>query len=158
MKKFFCVLLIVLLVSGCSNDYDAWKEVNITEVGSLKIPKEWIYTENNNIIYFTDKEIGESTEYSIYLIGIICDQGQVEALYQHIDENMKYEKLISSETLSNSAIVGKNEYLINDKICQKLFLDIYSSNKQLYIIGLDDSIDYEVAKKIATSYKVHTDK
>lgn len=43
MKKIFCVLLIILLVSECSNDYETWKEVNITEFGSLKIPQEWVY-------------------------------------------------------------------------------------------------------------------
>ena len=60
-----------------------------------------------------------------------------------------------SETLSNSAIIGENEYLINDKTHQKFFLDLYSSNKQLYIIGLDDSVDYELVKKIGNSYKMN---
>lgn len=158
MKKFFCILLIFLLISGCSNNYQEWKKVNIADVGSLNIPHDWIYTENDDIIYFTDKKMSESTEYTIYLIGIICDQGQMESLYKHIDSNMKYEKLISSETLSNSAIVGKNEYLIKNNSCQKLFLDLYSSNKQLYIIGLDDSVDYEFVKKIGNSYKMNADK
>lgn len=155
MRKFLCVLLIVLLISGCSNEYDGWKKVDVPFVGSLKIPQEWVYNESDNIIYFTDKKMSDSTEYVIYLIGIICNQGELQYIYQHIDENMRYEKLISSETLSNSAIIGENEYLINDKTHQKFFLDLYSSNKQLYIIGLDDSVDYELVKKIGNSYKMN---
>lgn len=158
MKKIFCVLLIILLVSECSNDYETWKEVNITEFGSLKIPQEWVYNENGDIIYFSDKKTSDSSEYNIYLIGIICNQDQIESLYKHIDENMKYEKLISSETLSNSAIIGENEYLINGKASHKFFLDLYSSNKQLHVIAVDDSVDYEIIKKIGKSYKMNTDR
>ena len=43
---------------------------------------------------------------------VVCNQDQIESLYKHIDENMKYEKLISSEALSNSAIIGENEYSV----------------------------------------------
>ena len=154
MRKFFCILLMVLLVSGCSNEYEKWKEIDVPNVGSLKIPQEWEYNENGDIIYFSDKKISDSSEYNIYFIGIICNQGQIEPLYKHIDKNMKYEKLISSETLSNSAIIGKNEYLINGKTSQKFFLDLYSSNKQLYIIAFDDYVDYEIIKKVGNSYKM----
>lgn len=158
MRKFFCILLMVLLVSGCSNEYETWKEIDVPNVGSLKIPQEWEYNENGDIIYFSDKKTSDSSEYNIYLIGIICNQDQIESLYKHIDENMKYDKLISSETLSNSAIIGENEYLINGKTSHKFFLDLYSSNKQLYIIAIDDSVDYEIIKKVGNSYKMNTDR
>ena len=155
MRKLFCILLMVLLISGCSNEYDTWKKVEVPNVGSLKIPQEWEYSENGDIIIFSDKKISDSSEYNVYLIGIICNQDQIDSLYKHIDENMKYEKLISSETLSNSAIIGKNEYLINGETHHKFFLDIYSSSKQLYIIAIDDSVDYETIKKVGNSYRMN---
>lgn len=155
MRKLFCILLMILLISGCSNEYEAWKEVEVPNIGSLKIPQELEYNENGDIIIFSDKKISDSSEYNIYLIGIICNQDQIDSLYKHIDENVKYEKLISSETLSNSAIIGENEYLINGETSHKFFLDIYSSNKQLYIIAIDDSVDYEIIKKVGNSYRMN---
>ena len=123
----------------------------------MKIPQEWVYNEKDDIIYFSDKKTIDSSEYNIYLIGIVCNQGQIEPLYKHISENMKYEKLISSETLSNSAIIGENEYLINGKTSKKVFLDLYSSDKQLYIIAFDDSVDYELIKKVGNSFRMNTE-
>lgn len=55
------------------------------------------------------------------LTGIICNPDDFEDLYQHVDKTMKYVKNISSETLSNSAIIGKNNYLIDGKENEKLF-------------------------------------
>ncbi len=90
------------------------------------------------------------------LTGIICNSDDFEGLYQHVDKTMKYMKNISSETLSNSAIIGKNNYLIDGKENEKLFWDIYSSDKQLYIVSVDDSVSYAIVRKIGESYRMNT--
>lgn len=155
MKKFSIILLIILLISGCSNQDETWKEVHVANAGSLKIPYEWVYNEKDGVMYLTNKNMDDSSECKIYLIGMTYNEHELEPLYRCIAPDMKYVKLISSETFSNSAIIGKNEYIINGQTYEKLFLNLYSSEKELYFIVLDNSIEYETVKKIARSFKMN---
>ena len=141
-----------MLISGCSNDYELWNEVEVPNVGLIKIPKEWVYNENNNIVYFAERKTDNLTECHIYMMGIIFESDQSKTLYKFIDETMKYERLISSEAMSNSATIGEEEYSINGKLSRKYFLDLYSTDKIFHAIALDDSVEYGIIKKIGASY------
>ena len=154
MKKFFCILVIVFFVSGCSNEYKNWKKVDVPDVGSIMIPQDWTYNIKDSFIYFYVRT-NDFDDKKMCLTGIICNPDDFEDLYQHVDKTMKYVKNISSETLSNSAIIGKNNYLIDGKENEKLFLDIYSSDKQLYIVSVDDSVSYAIVRKIGESYRMN---
>lgn len=52
MKKLFCILVIVFFVSGCSNKYKNWKNVDVPDVGSIMIPQDWTCNIKDNFIYF----------------------------------------------------------------------------------------------------------
>lgn len=155
MKKLLAVLIFVLLISGCSNKYDGWKEIEVPEVGSFRIPGEWVCNKNDETICFTDKDIDDSSEYKIYLMGAIYEEGQTEIFYQFQGQKVEYREQISSETFSNSVIIGKNEYLIGDELCEMLFLDAYSSDKRLFLIACDESLEYDVVEKIGKSFAMN---
>ena len=93
MKKAFFVLLLIIIFSivlfGCSIRYAVWQwqSVSISNVGTFRVPRDWVVAQNNNVVYITDRPIDEKG-YKIYLIGKTED-GRGYVPYSEYFENTR---------------------------------------------------------------------
>ena len=53
------MLILIFLLCGCSNEYRGWQSIDIDGVGTFKVPADWIYTEEDDIVYFTKSDESE---------------------------------------------------------------------------------------------------
>ena len=166
MKKFLIVIAIILAVAililctSCIvsylNRYKGWQEIDVPEVGTFKIPPDWAYHRDSNRIYLTDKNVTTPTQENTYIVGSVRMTGYDEAASQVFDSNAKCEDIVSSMVFSNNAYVGKEEYIIQGKRCNNIYLNMNSATyEQIDMLVWDDSVDYELAEKIAKSYTMH---
>lgn len=149
----------MLLLTGCSYPNSAWQNVNIAGIGTFKVPKTWIFTQNGDIIYFTDKPINEST-YHVYLKGAITDihiKAIVDTDVKQFYEYVKDSRGISSEVFSNSASYGFSEYFMNGISEKKYDINMSSSTKVLTFISLEALVDKDTIVKIAKSFLMELD-
>ena len=153
MKKSWIILILILLFSGCSNQYEDWINVEISDVGMFKIPPNMICNEENGIVYLTENNNEDFDKSKSIMIGVVYDENNpLEVMSSVLEKELTYKKLLLSETFSNSAIVGKKEYLLDGVKCEKIFLELYSSNKSLFFLVNNDMIDYSIVKEIARTF------
>lgn len=157
MKKRLeiCLMTLVLLltIAGCKPNYEGWKEVEIANCGTLKIPEEWMKCEYDGKIYFTDRPLDEP-DCNIYFFQI-TDFEQDTTIFS---DNIQWGKFLSSENYSNSSGISTDRLLI-DGLAQDVhgFSLIgwdYSDDSvsQLFFYTLDTSIDEDTIRKIAKSF------
>lgn len=157
MKKSCMILILILILSGCSNQYKNWENIEISDVGMFKIPPNMLCIEMDGIIYLTENNNEVFDKSKSIMIGVLYDKNSPpEMISGVLGKELTYEKLLFSETFSNSAIVGKKEYLIDGVKCEKIFLDLYSSKKNLYFLMINNTIDYSIVNKIAKSFVADT--
>lgn len=116
MKKNICFILVIsmLLLCGCTSSTENWKEIDIADCGTLKIPDEWTFLIENGIMYIID---GDKP------IMISCKRtGENESNLYFSD--YKYVEFISSSVLSNGPIYGKAKYLYEDSPIELYYLDL----------------------------------
>ena len=166
IKKFLIVIAIILAVvililcASCTvsylNRYKDWQEIDVPEVGRFKIPPDWAYHRDGNRIYLTDKSVTTPTQENTYIVGTVKFTMNDEEACQVFDSNAKYVDTNSGIVLSNSAYIRKIEYIIHEKLCTKVSVEMWaSSDAEIDMLVWDDSIEYELAKKIAKSYAMH---
>ncbi len=127
---------------------DGGNLVTIDSVGTFEIPEGWSYINEDDIFYIVKEDNKE-----VYLKGIMYDSQNVFD-EKRILGNAEFVKNIASETLSNSAIIGKNEYRIDNEIEERYFLDLYSSYGCVMFIAVSDDMSYDTLKDIAKTYKM----
>jgi len=134
-----------------ASDYIGWKDVSIEGYGRFKVPEEWIVTQNDDVMFITDKPI-EEENYNIYLIGTI-KENVIDYISFNIllGEDVKRKELIRSQVFSNSTHYAHIEYVIGDKSEIKQLIDLGSSNN-IDLIAWDDLVDEETMIKIARSF------
>ena len=166
MKKFLIVIAIILAVvvlilcASCTvsylNRYKDWQEIDVPEVGRFKIPPDWAYHRDGNRIYLTDKRVTTPTQENTYIVGTVQVTGYDEAACKVFDSSTEYGDIVSDMTFSNSARIWKIEYIIHEKLCTKVSVEMWaSSDAEIDMLVWDDSIEYELAEKIAKSYAMH---
>ena len=148
------LILVILAIIFCLIffRYAFWQKVTIPSLGSFKVPKDWIVTKNENIIYITDKPIEE--DYKIYLVGV----GRVKGA----DGKYHYDFFENAETLgsergavySNSAGYWVEKFNINGVIKEKYVIYLYYGfgHPLIYLIAWDNLIDENTIIKITKSY------
>ena len=160
MRRLCIVLAFLLLLSACSNrhEYDGWQEIELSGVGTCKIPQEWVYHEDEGIVYITDKNMDESSEYQVYLMGAIYENRQGVSFSQLLSQlqgkEIEFLEPISSEVFSNSATVGNAKYLVDGQSCEMIFLELYSTDKSLDAFVCDPSIAYDLVEKVGKSFSM----
>lgn len=153
--KLSIILLMMMIASILCNScsYCGWQKIDVAGIGTFKVPQGWIYTQEENVGYFTDKPIYEKT-FRIYLIGTINNDhigGDYKAPYELFD-NTEYSALISSAVFSNSAIYGQEEYIVDNSKQTKFFISLNGSNKSLDLLAWDDLVYENTVIKIAKSF------
>ena len=161
MKKFICVLCIILILCGCSNITENWNKVSITQFGDIKFPNEWIVSETNNSLVFADKDINDNYS-KVYAIGMVfndndCDscvfeEDSIGTIYVNDIESSKDVKLYS-----NSAIYSKDYCFVNGDLKWLSTISLSNVNDKgkfidYIIIFLDESVEEDLIKTIAKTY------
>ncbi|MBQ2614721.1 MAG: hypothetical protein IJB80_05285 [Clostridia bacterium] len=155
MKKVICIFVLILCFSGCSGKYDGWKEIEISDLGRIKIPQGWTCHIEDNKIYFTDEGVEELNQDTVHLAGYIIDEGNTDIAHRLFDEKARRVGLVTSEVFSNDTYRGKHHYIINGKKCEKAYIDlgVAEQDKEISMIVWDDSVTYEDVGKMAQSFK-----
>lgn len=171
MKKIIACLLVIFVVvlnmTSC-NDTDKYKIISLGDFGQISIPEEWVCSEENGIVYFTDKNI-QMDDSIIYMKGFIFDQNN-EMAFQDDNKDLEaiFEKYcngdslhVYSEGLSNGTCIGAEKMIINNITQTINYLNIenlnaYDNNQVYYFFSIDKEIPRETLKKIAGSYSSET--
>ncbi len=147
MRKNICFILIVsiLLLYGCASSTKNWKKVDIEDCGTLKIPNEWTFRVENNIMYIVN---GEKP------IMISCKRtGESESNLYFND--YKYIEFINSSVLSNGPIYGKAQYLYKSTPIELYYLNLgYTLNDEELVefVVWDQEISEEFLIIIAKTF------
>jgi hypothetical protein len=145
------IFLVMLLLAACisSSWTFGWQSVSIDNVGTFKVPREWVVTQENYILYITDMPI-TNENYKIYLIGSIWndqEDGNYTPTHKLFD-NVEYGNSISSEIFSNSAAWGLNEFIVNGNKENKYYIRFHKH----IVIAWDDLINKKTIITIAKSF------
>ena len=150
MKKttLLMTLFFLFFLIGCSfSQSNNTQKIDIQNIGSLYVPKDWKVSYEDNTICF----ISEQTHY--YMIGCLQDFGSGNGYNHPYLIDFEKGEIISSEVYSNSVIVSENECTINGESIIKRFMSCYvTSAKRLNFIVLDDSITNDTLEKIGKSF------
>lgn len=154
MKKIICILLLIISLSGCVGKYKGWKEIEMADLGTIKIPEGWVCHIQDNEIYFTDEGVTEFTEDTVHLAGYIYEEGKsLGAVYNMFDESVKWIERTYSEVFSNNTFRGKDKYIIDNEICEKAYIILnITKDKEISMIAWDENVSYDDIKKMAKSF------
>ena len=152
ISTIFVVLLIVLsgIYFNCTSTI-GWKKVKISELGTFKIPKDWIVTLIDGEIIITDKQM-KSGDYKILLITPPLAKEMVEGID---DDTFKNEVSINSEIFSNSSMYQYASHNINGKRINRYSIFMGNSENRIRLFVYDNSIDKKDIIKIAKSFKMN---
>ncbi|GMO59477.1 MAG: hypothetical protein Ta2A_05380 [Treponemataceae bacterium] len=145
MKKVAIVLLLIMVLSPiiyfCFINY-AWQTVLIPEIGTFKVPQDWVVTQKENTVYITNKAVAEDG-YIIYIIG---------ARNFDFFENVKYVETVRSEIFSNSSNFAIEKLNINGNIEEKRVIGLFYSGKVFHLLVWDNSLNEKTLIRIVKSF------
>ena len=157
MKKLnvFIILVVILsiLLIGCSDKYEEWKTVSILGGGTIKVPQDWVVTQEDNVMYITDKPINEEG-YKIYLVGTVFDDKNSNnyLLPYKLFENVELIGEVNTVNYSNSGMYGIEEYDISGNIETRYIIHLYHTTNTSNFIAWDNLLDEDMIIKITKSY------
>jgi hypothetical protein len=146
---------------GCFFRYTFWQSVSISGFGTFKVPKKWILTQIENVIYFTD-EFLDNEGYKIILFGVIRKGNDIKDYYDFFDykifENVEHIETIDYGVVySNSARYWVEKYKINGNFEKKYVLEFlqFAQDNTIIVVNLivwDNSIKENTIIKIVKSF------
>ena len=147
-------MILVFSLSGCSGQYEGWKEIELQDYGSIKIPEGWTCHIQGNEIYFVDEGVTEFTEENVHLGGYIYDEDYTLAAHKLFDKSTDYEETNESQVYSNDTFRGIEKYYINGEWREKGYIQLCVSEKdtEIFMIAWDDTVSYDDLEKIAKSF------
>ena len=147
MKKIICFILIVslLLLCSCNLDTKNWKKVYIQNCGTLKIPNEWTFFIENDIMYITEEEKP---------IMISCKRSGDNESNLYFND-YQYVEFISSAVLSNGPIYGRAKYIYKNNTIELYYLDLgptRNDGELIEFVVWDEGISEEFLIKLAKTF------
>ena len=146
-------MILIFSLSGCSGQYEGWKEIKLQDYGSIKIPEKWVCHIQDNEIYFVDEGVTEFSEGNVHLGGYISGVNNSHTSSEVFPEIEKVEST-KGEVYSNSAYRGIKKYYIQGEWREKGHIEIYVSrqDEKIYMIAWDDTVSYDELEKVAKSF------
>ena len=155
MKKIVLLLIFCCALFGCSDRYANWKTVTVEHYGTIKIPPEWEYREENDYLFFYTVDNQNNDEYQ--LVQYSNDNG-INDYFQDILGVENWES-ITSEVFSNSAVIRKEKILFKTGEAVEVFtIDLSGCGDDnpfegtIGFIFLNTTISEELVRDIAKSY------
>lgn len=154
IKKLLLIAMLVFSLSGCSGQYEGWKEIELQDYGSIKVPEGWVCHIQNNEIYFVDEGVTEFSEENVHLGGYIRGENIPDAPSNVFPEIMKAENKNISQVYSNNTYRGIRKYFIHENWCEKGYVQLGVSERdiEIFMIAWDDTVSYDDLEKIAKSF------
>lgn len=154
MKKLLLIMILIFSLSGCSWKYEGWKEIELHDYGSIKIPEGWTYHIQDNEIYFVDEGVTEFSEKNVHLGGYIYGENIPDAPSKVLPEITKAENTNKGQVHSNDTYIGIKKYYINGKWCEKGYIQLGVSERdiEIFLIAWDGTVSYDDLEKIAKSF------
>ena len=141
MKRIISLVLslTLLLLIGCASDTADWKQINIEDCGTIKIPSQWDVVVEDDIIYITENEkpIMITTKRS----------GERESNLYYKD--YVYVDFISSAVLSNGVIYGRCKCIYDNKTVEMYYLSLDSG---IVFLVWNQEITKDTVVKIAKTF------
>lgn len=153
MKKTISALLLISLMlsmlTGCGPNYEGWKDVELANCGTIKVPAGWMKCEHNGKVYLTDKPL-EEENCTIYFFQSFTVQDSTV-----FSENIEWIDCLSSEVFSDGAGVGKARLSFDGVIQDVLYFWLpLSDGRDADFFAMDESIDEDTVRKIAKSFEM----
>lgn len=81
-------------------------------------------------------------------------ESYIPATQKMFDKNAKFEETIINQVYSNDTYIGINKYYINGKWCEKGYVELGVSERDIdiFLIAWDDTVSYDDLEKIAKSF------
>lgn len=154
MKKFLLIMLLIFSLSGCSGKYEGWKEIELQDYGSIKVPEGWVCHIQDNEIYFVDEGVNEFTEENVHLGGYIQSENKPDGQSKVFPEIVKAESTNENQVYSNDTYRGIDKYFIHGEWCEKGYVQLGVSERdiEIFLIAWDDTVSYDDLEKIAKSF------
>ena len=161
MKKVISVFLLIVTLCSCSElfyDYDGWQTVTIDGIGTLKLPAEWMYYYDNDLMHITDEDgtiiAIQSESFVIYHEGTTF--GKVES-NSHFKEVQQIESMGGTQ-FSNCADYGYVKMIADGSESENLRIRLRNSNSAPFqIIFWDETVTEDLVAKIAWSFSREMD-
>lgn len=139
----FCTWLL-----GCGNEQADWQKVDLGACGEMKIPGQWQYYTQDDILYMLDENsepvMIECETHEFYMFGTS----------NKIFSDFRYENFVSSAGLSNSAIYGKEGIIHQGVEKEVLYLTVGVGNNEKHFIVWDETLSEEELEEIAQTYSL----
>lgn len=140
-------------------NYSGWKTVEINQMGTIKVPHEWIIDQEDGFWIATDKPLNES-DHRVIIAEVSqgnrwansYDSMKLKAPYKLWDQLFWYSK---NERYGNLSALWTS-YSDPEWIIPRYILNLYGRKgewSRLFI--MDQSIDHRLAYKIIISYKAY---
>jgi hypothetical protein len=151
-------LIIISLLDLPSVRTITWQTVNISGVGTFKVPAKWIVEQEDGVIYITDV-LRQSGEHSIYLAGIVIED-VIEAKYAYPHElfdRVEVGNCLSAIGFSNNSSLQLFEYHVNNQTIERFVIRLnsnrlYPERKSVFLLVWDNSVDENIIFDIAKSF------
>ena len=170
MKKVFLFLLILIpfVFSACSDETNDWQMVRLGNHQSIKVPSEWVVTTIDEIMYFSDKPLGEK-DVTVYMFQSFSDAGYQSDIDKYGEENvngiMESNQLCESfqakyntytEGNSNGADLGTAVVSIDKSEQSMSFINLSDEEPDILFYVWEENVNWELLKKIANTYDGYT--
>ena len=164
MKKTVLIVLILVMtfsMGGCNRiKYIGWKEVDIKDYGTIKVPDTWMYSEHNGYVYLTDRPL-EEEGCIVYFVEtewepLLNEDGNEVSINEYYGEIILKDLIINGST-SLGAYFGMFNFLLNGEPTigyYYSFDDVSEDKPRLYFVSFNMDITYETLEKIAYSHHI----
>ena len=161
-----CISILLLLCGACSWNKEGWKTVKIMEFpmengtyhegevyGTLRIPEDWVFTQDGEHLYFTDRPVDEE-ECQIYLISFVEDDDENVILKnwnrEGLTGKMNTTSTGNSGVCSNGIVYSLRTWNIDEDKNEKWQIAIPNIP---ILVAWDDLVDQQDIKRIAASFE-----
>ena len=163
MKRAVSIVLILVMtfsMGGCNRiKYIGWKEVDIKDYGTIKVPDTWMYSEHNGFVYLTDRPIDEEG-CRIYFVETIWEPEKNKNGYE-VSTNDYYGDIVKMDfvkgaNISNGAFYSEYTFNLNGEQTTGYYLRLIKQchEQTLHLVAFNKDITYETLEKIAFSHDI----
>jgi len=154
----------------------AWQTIELENVGSLRVPEDWVFTERNGVIYFTDGSFSENDTLEDVTLYMFLFSPNVETWEENFQdgasntffESVKFAKNINRNLVHSPPILGSPisqygnaVYEIDGEEMTRMQISMEAGNAwrnqhlraYLSFIVWDESVSQEMVRRIAQSYR-----
>ena len=164
LATFLFIVCLPIFVSIYEEKYayEGWQTVTILNAGTFQVPGDWVFTQQDNVIWLTDKPIDEEG-YIIYFLGVIDYSYSPSSSPYTINRTInsvisEISSFPSAGEYVNGGYYGNSlrswslsTYVINGEKTSKYSVSL-GFDPLIYMISWDNGVDSSTLRLIAESF------